>query len=262
MPPGTSVSSQQRLHPNPPVVSAYVRQFAGVRLEGRPAIGVVSTGLLYKAPGDAANLISRLSLATSSSALRKLATKQIADQFAASSHLAVSKVALVRIGGLRLGDESIDLVFAVKTNQGTFDVGEAWVRLDRGVTALYYGSVARPIARPVIRSLLQNAVTRMEGQLLSVPVNDKAPTIVGSAVSGQRLIGTGGAWSGDIATFSYEWRRCGATGGDCTPIPQASQLIYVVSPTDVGAQLVFAVTATNAAGKTTAVSAPTALVPR
>jgi Ca2+-binding RTX toxin-like protein len=61
-------------------------------------------------------------------------------------------------------------------------------------------------------------------------------------------------------TFTYEWRRCNATGGSCAAIAGATSQSYVVQSTDVGATIVVAVTAKNAAGSATSVSGPTGAI--
>ena len=94
----------------------------------------------------------------------------------------------------------------------------------------------------------------------SPPVNTGLPTISGSAVSGQLLSALTGVWSGSPTSYAYEWRRCDTAGAGCGAIVGASASGYTAAPADVGSTLRVAVTASNAAGSTTAVSAQTAVV--
>jgi hypothetical protein len=96
-------------------------------------------------------------------------------------------------------------------------------------------------------------------------VNTSQPTISGNAAIGQTLTGTNGTWNNSPTSYTYQWVRCGADGGqpdgsDCAYIPGASTTGYVVSSADAGHRLRFRVTATNASGPQTAASNATALI--
>jgi len=60
----------------------------------------------------------------------------------------------------------------------------------------------------------------------------------------------------DIA-YAFQWRRCDADGNGCSTSTARSASQRDVTPDDVGHVLRVAVTATNAAGSVTEVSAPT-----
>jgi dipeptidyl aminopeptidase/acylaminoacyl peptidase len=95
----------------------------------------------------------------------------------------------------------------------------------------------------------------------TAPTNTFRPTISGTEESGQSLFAGNGTWSGSTPfTFTYEWRRCNASGGSCTPIAGATSQTYIVQPGDVGATLVVAVTAKNSTGSATVVSLPTGVI--
>ncbi|MDX6465146.1 MAG: large repetitive protein [Gaiellaceae bacterium] len=91
------------------------------------------------------------------------------------------------------------------------------------------------------------------------PVNTALPAISGSAVQGQLLTASNGTWSGTAPfSYAYEWRRCDAAGSSCLAVSAGGSYTPVAG--DVGATLRVAVTASNTAGSTTAVSAQTATV--
>jgi hypothetical protein len=95
----------------------------------------------------------------------------------------------------------------------------------------------------------------------SPPVNTLPPDISGTPQVGQTLTATTGNWSGtQPITPTFQWRRCGANGGNCTDLPGATGRTYVATTADVGSTLRVAVTATNSAGSSTAASAATTTV--
>jgi hypothetical protein len=93
------------------------------------------------------------------------------------------------------------------------------------------------------------------------PVNTLPPDISGTPQAGQTLSATTGNWSGtQPIEYAFQWRRCGASGGNCADVPGATTSTYAATSADVGASLRVAVTATNSAGSATAVSAATTAV--
>jgi hypothetical protein len=85
------------------------------------------------------------------------------------------------------------------------------------------------------------------------------PTISGSAEVGEELTSSNGTWSGTTPlTYTFQWRRCNASGTGCTPVGTGRS--YVVQAADVGSTIVVAVTATNAVGNATSQSTPTRVV--
>lgn len=81
------------------------------------------------------------------------------------------------------------------------------------------------------------------------PVNTVSPVVSGTTQVGQTLSVTTGTWTGTAPiTYTYQWRR------DGTPISGATASTYALVTADLAATMTCAVTATNAAGNTTAVS--------
>jgi hypothetical protein len=98
-------------------------------------------------------------------------------------------------------------------------------------------------------------------QVVAVPVSTGAPQIKGKASIGRRLVGSHGSWAGFPATYRYQWLRCSRSGARCRPTKQATRATYRVTKHDAGHRLRLRVTATNAAGSTTATSGATEPVP-
>ena len=93
------------------------------------------------------------------------------------------------------------------------------------------------------------------------PTNLSPPTIAGTPQVGQTLTAQGaGTWTGNPSSFAFRWQRCDAAGGACADITGATGATYAVTGADVGSTIRVAVTARNAAGEATAVSAPTTVV--
>jgi hypothetical protein len=94
------------------------------------------------------------------------------------------------------------------------------------------------------------------------PSNIDRPRITGSARVGAQLVGDPGRWEGSPAN-AFQWLRCPATTGGvddetgCVPIPGATTPAYVPTEAENGQRAVLKVTATNAAGTVSALSAPT-----
>lgn len=93
------------------------------------------------------------------------------------------------------------------------------------------------------------------------PTNTSPPTISGKATQGSTLTASPGTWSGTAPiTSAYQWQRCNGAGAICVDATGATSSNYVLGTADVGATLRAAVTSTNSAGNSSAVSTPTALV--
>jgi hypothetical protein len=91
----------------------------------------------------------------------------------------------------------------------------------------------------------------------SLPANTTRPTITGSAVAGQTLTATTGAWTNSPTTYDYAWQSCSSTA--CNPVGGDSATYPIVS-SDVGNTIKVTVTATNSVGPASATSDPTATV--
>jgi hypothetical protein len=96
-------------------------------------------------------------------------------------------------------------------------------------------------------------------------VNVTEPAISGSAVQGQTLMTTTGAWLNDPTSFAFQWLRCPSDGGsgdgsNCAVISFATASSYTLVLADVGFTIRAQVTASNADGNGVATSNATAVV--
>ena len=115
--------------------------------------------------------------------------------------------------------------------------------------------------------IVNNAGNVYDTPPATVTVEDVAPavivvpTITGYAIVGHTLSATIGSWSGaQPITYATQWQRCTASGQSCQNIEGATGNTYVPEALDIGQTDRVAVTATNAAGSTTAYSAVSGVV--
>jgi hypothetical protein len=88
------------------------------------------------------------------------------------------------------------------------------------------------------------------------PVNTTAPSIGGSALQGQTLSVSPGTWTPAPGGYTYQWQASTDGGVTWSNISGATGLSYQVAAGDLGAEIQVIVTATNAYGSSSAVSAP------
>jgi hypothetical protein len=105
------------------------------------------------------------------------------------------------------------------------------------------------------------AVSKHSAIVIDAPAARKAPHVSGRAHVGRKLSGTRGTWTYKPTAYRYQWLRCNAHGGACSSIRRATHPTYRPSAGDAGHRLRLRVTASNAAGRGTATSRPTASVP-
>jgi len=94
-------------------------------------------------------------------------------------------------------------------------------------------------------------------QELTTPQNTLLPTITGQTSVGATLTAHNGTWTNSPTSYSYQWRRCDAAGGNCQDITGQTAATYVYQAADVHVRLRVVVTATNVDGSTSATSMAT-----
>lgn len=73
----------------------------------------------------------------------------------------------------------------------------------------------------------------------------QAPTIAGDPTPGSELTASPGAWTPASAAAGYDWLRCSASGGGCTPVAGACDRRYTVRDADLGHTLRVRLTVTE-----------------
>jgi hypothetical protein len=94
----------------------------------------------------------------------------------------------------------------------------------------------------------------------AAPKNTAPPTISGTPKVGQQLTADPGSWSGSPTSFSYQWQHCDADVATCTNVVGATRQTYAIQTGDLGYRLRVVVTARNAKGSGTSISAITTVV--
>ncbi len=95
----------------------------------------------------------------------------------------------------------------------------------------------------------------------SAPGIAAAPTLSGVDRQGQVLTTTAGTWTAyPPPSYSYAWKDCDTSGGNCATIAGATGSRYTLQADDVGHTVRSAVTATNQNGHATAQSDPTSVI--
>jgi hypothetical protein len=94
-----------------------------------------------------------------------------------------------------------------------------------------------------------------------LPSNTALPSIGGLLQDGGLLTASTGSWTGTApVSYSYQWLLCNSSGAGCSSISEALASTLKLGAGQVGSTLRVAVTATNAAGSTSATSPATSLV--
>ena len=109
--------------------------------------------------------------------------------------------------------------------------------------------VGTQIQVAVTASAGAGATTVTSSQTVPVqPLNTGPPSITLPTVQGdgQTFTAVTGAWDGATGlTFTYQWKRCTANGGSCSPISLATGSSYTAGAADVGHALRLAVSASK-----------------
>jgi len=94
----------------------------------------------------------------------------------------------------------------------------------------------------------------------SRPLNTSPPSTSGTAIVGNDLTASLGAWQGEPTSYTYEWQLCNEQGSACNNISGATGATLTLTSGYVGHRLRAVVIAGNAGGNTAAVSMPSAEV--
>lgn len=93
------------------------------------------------------------------------------------------------------------------------------------------------------------------------PVATKDPSVSGSASVDATLTADAGTWTGEQPiTFTFRWLRCDASGNNCVELGGATDDRYTVRSADLDRTLRVRVSAQNAEGTRSKLTAPTAKV--
>src|SRR5581483_4811280 len=98
-------------------------------------------------------------------------------------------------------------------------------------------------------------------QPAAAPVNDVAPSLTGVATQSHVLSGFAGGWNASPPpSIGLQWSRCNSSGSSCAAISGQTTSTYITAAADVGSTIRLLATASNASGKSSLYSAPTAII--
>lgn len=116
-------------------------------------------------------------------------------------------------------------------------------------------------ARNADGSRTAQATTGVIGARLVVPNNTIPPSLSGTAREGQALTANPGTWSGtQPISFTFQWQRCDANGGNCADIAGATARSYALTAADVGRSVRAVVRARNLGGTRSLATPPSSVV--
>ena len=166
-----------------------------------------------------------------------------------------------------LCDSNFDTVLAVYTGSGVGGLSRV-AQDDNNCPDYYGGRVSFNAAAGQEYRIAVDGAYGEQGDLALTwsrtalaPRIHVSPSVVGRAIDGAMLTATVGDWGGTPPlTFGYQWASCSLSGTNCRPLSAATGATYVVRSSDVATRLRVFVTASNAAGSTTAESEATEVV--
>jgi len=259
--PGAKVS-RQRYVDNPDVVASYEREFkAGVRVGNGTALSLENDIDVLGSADTAHSYYASIKSLFGSKQGRLLFTKSIlAGVEKDTKAKGTTKVTYGRLRTLGVGSETFVQPVTVTMKSLRFPIALSVTRGDRIVSWVFLtGFPGGRVATEDVARLQRIVAGRITTAL--TPANTVLPTVTGTAMQGQVLTGTDGAWTNKPTTFTRQWQRCDASGAACVPIPGATAQAYTVALEDVGATIRYSVVAANTAGTSiSAVSAQTAAV--
>ncbi len=106
-----------------------------------------------------------------------------------------------------------------------------------------------------------SSATTYSAIYLAPPTNTSPPAITGPTMVGKSIKTSNGSWTGSTPiSFTYQWRRCDASGAACVDVPGANASKYTLVTADGGRRMRVTVTATNVVGSSSITSAPSAVI--
>jgi hypothetical protein len=120
-------------------------------------------------------------------------------------------------------------------------------------------TVRSTVSATNVNGASQFAASASTAVVVPVPATTSAPLVSGIAAVGKSFSTTTGTWN-TAASFTYQWLRCSPDGSGCAAVPAATASTYPLIGDDADHVLKAVVSATNAAGTTSATSVASALV--
>lgn len=147
---------------------------------------------------------------------------------------------------------------ASDTNRGPNNATAAEFHIGKTCCAEYFTGLIDDVAI-YNRALSTAEISELTNT--SAPTNSSAPTITGTARTGEPLLASTGSWTGSPTSYSYQWKRADSVGGTYVNISSATSNRYDLTDDDIGKFFKVSVVASNGAGSSAAaLSAATSVV--
>jgi hypothetical protein len=257
---GASVSAQRYFKDADfPSVISYTREFEGGSVGSADLLTVESQAEIGTSTRSTARFLGTLRRLFGSKTFRQVIKETFEEEFSGEVGAAELKLVIGRPQRLGAGDDGFDLAITVRAQGIQAVVHLTTFRVERVLGLLVTtGAPGERLLLSHVRQLAAVMADRMRAEL--APVVTRVPTILGNAQEGQTLTASKGTWLHKPTGYTYQWRRCNATGDACSAIPGATGATTTLTAADVGSTIRVAVTAKSSVGSATAVSAQTALV--
>jgi glucose/arabinose dehydrogenase len=186
---------------------------------------------------------------------------------------------LTSTASVTLQPQTVDLTFATSPSglQLVLNGGSAATPFTRTVIAGSNNSVSAPSPQPLngnsyafaswsdggaqTHNITATAATTYTATYLAPPRNTNPPAITGPTMVGKTIKTSTGSWTGSTPmSFTYQWRRCDASGAACVDVPGANASKYTLVTADGGRTMRVVVTATNVVGSSSATSSATSVI--
>jgi hypothetical protein len=233
-------------------VAAYARTYrVGTARVGRKRLLTLgNTVELFPSAARAGQLMRALP-----AALRGIDADALASEFArASGGIRVTDVRVGKTARFRAGDRAFAKPVRIVTRLGAFYVVTAFVQVDSVITIVSFSGLPKVKLGVPEAGVLGRVLARRISAGLR-PAVTSLPTLSGMPLVGQTLTAGTGSWSNQPTGYAYSWRRCDASGANCTGISGATSRTYMLTQADAGLTVRVAVTARSRHGSVTAISA-------
>jgi len=250
------VQRQGYVQPSDGVVASYARMYrpGTARVAGKPLLFLESDIELFPSVSRARQVMSFVPLVFALLDPEDLRTSLRQDGVKATY------VRIVKPARVRAGEQAVNSTIKIGTRGGEIRFLITYVRVNRVIAAVGAMGVPKAKLGTSHAGILGRAVARRITTGLR-PVSTSLPAISGTAAVGQTLTASRGVWRNTPTGYAYQWQRCNSSGAGCTAIAGATGATYMLAEADGGSTFRVAVTARNAHGPTTAVSAATSVVP-
>ena len=173
-------------------------------------------------------------------------------------------VATMYRNGTQVAIDSTALLSNFGTNQswwiGSIGGGSYWMNAQLGVFKIYSTILTSAEVTSAYNSTSARYTATPTCPVPAAPTNSVAPSISGTLAYNSVLTAANGTWSPNPTSYAYQWQSAATSGGTYSNISGATSSTYTLTTSDMGKYVKVQVTATNAGGSNSALSAATSVI--